>query len=265
MPTTNFKYKTVDASEEKYGKGFTLNSLKKSDFAKFGPPLLGLGDIAKEGRYVQALVAFLDLEDFTDFCNQVDSHLVIPEFMTRYIGWVFESLAEKSKEGEDGDTIRIWGSLPFYMKFLGDGLLFMWDTQYSGGHQGICNIVGHLYKLGIDYKSKFLPLVSKHVSKPPTKLRCGVARGQVVSVGENEDYVGSCINIASRLQKLSLLSFAISRRGLDLQREPCPAFWKAFRLVKTSLHGIGDEELIYVLRTELDSLPEEGKALFSEP
>jgi len=265
MPTTYFKYTRVKASEEKYGKGFGLNSLKKRDFNKFGPPLLGLGDISKEGRYVQALVAFLDLEGFTEFCNQVDSHLVIPEFMTRYIGWVFECLAEKAKEGEDGDRIQLWGSLPFYMKFLGDGLLFMWDTQYIGHLNGILNVVGHLYDLGMEYQSKFLPQVRKHVSKPPTKLRCGVARGQVISVGEKEDYVGSCINIASRLQKLSLLSFAVSRRGLELDHEPCGSRWKAFALVETSLRGIGDQELIYVLKKELDSLPAEEKALFTQP
>ena len=214
MPTTNFKYERVSAPVEKYGSGFGLNSLKKSDFAKFGPPLLGLGDISKEGKYVQALVAVCDLEGFTDFCNQVDSHLVIPEFMTRYLDWLFEALASQAKEGEDGDKIRIWGSLPFYMKFLGDGMLFMWDTQYSGGPSGIRNIVWHLTTLVRLYESEFLPEVRKHVSKPPGKLRCGVARGQVISVGDDADYVGSCINIASRLQKLSLLSFAVSRRGL---------------------------------------------------
>jgi class 3 adenylate cyclase len=262
MPTTKFDYIRVTAPEDKYGKGFSLNSLKKSDFDKFGPPLLGLGDISKEGKYVQALVAFCDLEGFTDFCNQVDSHLVIPEFLTRYIDWVFNYLADATKEGEDGDTIRIWGSLPFYMKFLGDGLLFMWDTQYSGGYTGIRNIVLRIYELGIAYQSEFLPQIKKHVSKPPTKLRCGVARGQVVSVGENEDYVGSCINIASRLQKLSLLSFAVSRRGIDLHREPFTSVWKEFDLVKTSLRGIGDQELVYALKKELDSLPEEEKPLF---
>ena len=141
MPTTDFDYTRVKAPKDKYGEGFSLNALKKGDFEKFHPDLLGLGDISKEGRYVQALVAFCDLEGFTDFCNQVDSHLVIPEFMTRYIQWVFDYLAEELKEGAETDTIRIWGSLPFYMKFLGDGLLFMWDTQYSGGPNGIRNMV----------------------------------------------------------------------------------------------------------------------------
>jgi class 3 adenylate cyclase len=209
MPATNFTYIRVKAPEEKYGKGFALNTLSKSDFAKFGPPLLGLGDISKEGKYLQALVAFFDLQGFTDFCNQVDSHLVIPEFMTRYIDWIFKSLAYKFKEGEETDKIRIWGSLPCYVKFLGDGLLFMWNTQYSGGWSGIRNIVARLWALTKEYESEFYPDIVECVSKPPTKLRCGIARGQVISVGEDQDYVGSCINIASRLQKLSLLSFAI--------------------------------------------------------
>jgi hypothetical protein len=84
-------------------------------------------------------------------------------------------------------------------------------------------------------------------------------------VGQNEDYVGSCINIASRLQKLSLLSFAVSRRGIDLHKEPFTSVWKKFDLVKTSLRGIGDQELVYALKKELDSLPEEEKALFVQP
>src|SRR5208337_1025685 len=141
MPATHFSYTRVKAPEEKYGKGSTLNSLKKSDFDTFGPSLLGLGDISTEGKYVQALVAFLDLEGFTDFCNQVDSHLVIPEFMTRYIAWVFDTITTQAKEGEEGDRVRIWGSLPFYMKFLGDGLLLMWDTEYSGSWTGIRNMI----------------------------------------------------------------------------------------------------------------------------
>jgi class 3 adenylate cyclase len=261
VPTTDFRYTRVPVP----GKTSTVNSLKKKDFEKFGPGLLGLGDISKEGRYVQALAAVFDLEGFTDFCNQVDSHLVIPEFMTRYIAWVFDSLAKKSKQGEDGDNVRIWGSLPFFMKFLGDSLLFMWDTQYFRGPNGIRNVIYFLYQLTVEYQSKFLPDIRKHVSKPPTKLRCGVARGQIVSVGEDEDYVGSCINIASRLQKLSLLSFAISRRGIDIHKEPYASRWKAFSLVQTSLRGIGDEELIFALTTELDSLPEEERILFKQP
>ena len=38
------------------------------------------------------------------------------------------------------------------------------------------------------------------VSEPPPVLRCGLARGTVFSVGNRSDFVGSCINMAARLQ-----------------------------------------------------------------
>jgi class 3 adenylate cyclase len=199
----NLRYRRVPADEEKYGKGFSLNSISNVEFQSFNQSLLGLGDISKRGEYVQALAAFLDLEGFTDFSNQVDSHLVVPEFMTQYLTWTFNSLSELFKEGESDGRVRVWGSLPFYAKFLGDGLLFLWDTEFSGGESGTLNIVDRLFRLTKSYRTNLLPELRKHVSKPPQRVRCGIARGQVMTVGDGEDFVGSCLNIASRLQKLS--------------------------------------------------------------
>ncbi|MDQ1591493.1 MAG: hypothetical protein QOG71_2120 [Pyrinomonadaceae bacterium] len=265
MARTDFRYKDVDADEAKYGKGFGFNSLSKAEFASFNPSILGLGDISKEGKYVQALAAFYDLEGFTSFSNQVDSHLVIPEFLTRYIDWLFRVLAEKFKEDETEDRITIWGSLPFYAKFLGDGILFLWDTEYSRSASGIREIVKFLHEISKEYRSDFLKDIRKHVSKPPNKLRCGVARGQIISIGDGNDYVGSCINIASRLQKLSQLSFAISRRGFDLSQIPEVKYWQRFILKKVELRGIGDEELVYVDQQEFENLPATQRRAFKDP
>jgi class 3 adenylate cyclase len=101
--------------------------------------------------------------------------------------------------------------------------------------------------------------VRKHVSKPPSRLRCGVARGQIVAVGNGHDFVGPSLNIASRLQKLSSLSFAVSRRGIDLSKI------KRFVLKRVELQGIGDQELVYVLKSEFNKLPLKGRKLFKEP
>jgi len=222
-----------------------------------------LGDISRRGQYTQALVAFLDPEGFTDFSNQVDSHLVVPEFMKTYLSWIFSSISETFKEGETEDTVRIWGSLPFFAKFLGDGLLFIWDTEYSGGASGIQNIVLNLLDVTESYKSELLPTLKKSVSKPPSRVRCGIARGQIMTVGDGNDFVGSCLNIASRLQKLSMLSFAISRRGIDLTRgKRAP---KEFVIKKVELRGIGKEELVYVRKSELEALPAKERKLFKEP
>lgn len=263
MGRLDLHYKRVPADEKKYGKGYSLNSLSHSEFRSFNESILGLGDISRRGEYTQALAAFLDLEGFTDFGNQVDSHLVIPEFMKAYLAWIFSSISEMFKEGESEDRVRIWGSLPFYAKFLGDGLLFLWNTEFAVSESGIRNIVLRLFRLTESYKNKLLPNLKKSVSKPPSRVRCGIARGQIMTVGDGNDFVGSCLNIASRLQKLSMLSFAISRRGIDLTKNKVLA--KEFVLKQVELRGIGKEELVYVRDSELRVLPAKERKFFKEP
>jgi hypothetical protein len=67
--------------------------------------------------------------------------------------------------------------------------------------------------------------------------------------------------MASRLQKLGSLSFAVSRRGLD-PAECMPANQKHFIVKKTSIRGIGDDELIILPKSDFDALPEQDKKLF---
>lgn len=262
MPNVELHYKRKEADPKIYGPGFILYSLSHEEFKKFNPSVLGLGDLALDGKYINALTAFLDLQGFTDFCNQVDSHLVIPEFLTKYLDWLFKNIAQKFTEGDYGDHVKIWGSLPFYAKFLGDGILFIWNTDQSGELSGLKNITGKLLEVTDLYKSDFLPIIEKSVSKPPKLLRCGVARGQIISIGNGEDYVGSCINMASRLQKISLLTFAISRRGFDFEKFKGHQIDSLFELKKYSIRGIGSEELIYIRKDEFKGLPKEEKEKF---
>jgi len=254
MAKLDLQYKRVPI-----GGGLSQNSLSVEDFQKFNASILGLGDIERKGTYCQTLVAFFDLEGFTNFANQVDAHLVIPDFLARYLSWLFSAIADEFKEGEKSGRVRIWGSLPFFAKFLGDGVLFLWNTDLSGGESGIRNIVRELHKITGRYSKECLPDVRKHVSKPSSRLRCGVARGQIVAVGNGHDFVGPSLNIASRLQKLSSLSFAVSRRGIDLSKI------KRFVLKRVELQGIGDQELVYVLKSEFNKLPLKERKLFKEP
>jgi hypothetical protein len=262
MATIDLDYKRLKADPKKYGKGYSLNSLTYKEFEKFNPSVLGLGDLSKSSKSIDALVAFMDLQGFTDFCNQVDSHLVIPEFLTKYLEWLFKSIVNISKEGEYKTHVKIWGSLPFYSKFLGDGILFIWKTENSGGVNGLFNISRHLLKITNLYKSEFLPTIKHSVVKPPIILRCGIARGQIITVGDGNDFVGSCINIAARIQKVSLLSFAISRRGFDLDTVKESEFYTLLTLKKYPIRGIGSEELIYVRKDEFKKLPPIEKEQF---
>jgi hypothetical protein len=100
MPAIPLRYRD-DSGCSSPERGPAFNRLLREDFNAFGPAVLGLGDLARDGAYVQALAAFFDLEGFTDFCSQVDSHLVIPEFLSRYLNWLFRGLAEEFRESED--------------------------------------------------------------------------------------------------------------------------------------------------------------------
>ena len=267
MPHIAFNYSQAAGDLFKYGSGFTFNALSKADFARFDPSVLGLGDISRDGEYSQALVAFFDLEGFTDFCGQVDSHLVIPEFLSRYLSWLFQTLAEQFRESTDETTVKLWGSLPFYAKFLGDGILFIWNTDLCRGFPGTVNIAQNLLAVTALYADRFLADIRKAVSNPPGRLRCGIARGQVISIGGGADYVGSCINVASRLQKLSNLSFAVSRRGFDLSEAPDnEGSLRSFLVLKrTAVRSIGKQELVYIRRDEFAALSPSEQQEFRDP
>jgi hypothetical protein len=87
----------------------------------------------------------------------------------------------------------------------------------------------------------------------------------VFSVGNGEDFVGPCINIASRLQKMSSLTFCLSRRGFDIEKH-MPAETSAKYLLKSvALRGIGEDELVWVRKEEFIELTDEDKALLKTP
>jgi len=267
VPKLTFRYFQAAADPSRYGPDVTFNAISKQDFATFNPAVLGLGDISQDGENIQALAAFFDLDGFTNFCNQLDSHLVIPEFMTRYLNWLFRTLSDEFRESVEGEAVRLWSPLPFYAKFLGDGILFLWATDRCGGLPGKVNIAQSLLCITNAYASQFLPDIRRAVSKPPSRLRCGIALGQITSLGGGADYVGSCINAAARLQKLNQLSFAISRRGLDLSESPdVEGSLRSFLVLKrTAIRSIGLNELVYIRKDEFEALSPADKSEFCEP
>src|SRR4030065_2165917 len=72
------------------------------------------------------------------------------------------------------------------------------------------------------------------------------------------DFVGPCINISTRLQKMSDLSFAFSARGVDLNVFH-PSYHEVFVKKQVAIRGIGDNELIYISREGFDKLPKDLK------
>lgn len=245
--------------EFKYGKkqnpdGFWDYTLSTSDFKRFDPSLLALGDISRDGEYFEALAAIFDLEAFTSFCNQIDPHLVIPEFLNAFVNWLFQAVAKEFVRKVNDDEIRFWCQLPFFAKFMGDGVLFLWNTSNLTIKNNLGNIVIGLSNICQDYIDNFRPSIKTNITRPPTKLRCGIARGQVISLGAGSDFVGPCINVASRLQKLGRFSFAFSRRGFGLEKYFAKHRFSEYVLIKCPIRGVGDEELVYVRANEFNVL-----------
>jgi len=246
------------------GQKIKLVTLTGEQFDRFNPAALDLGDVSLPSKQVEALAAMFDLSGFTNFCSQVDPHLAVPEYLSRFLNWLFGEIKEGLlRESHEGDKI-LWASLPFLAKFTGDGVLFLWNTKDMGGAE-ICNVVTSLWEICANYEREFYPIIKRLVAQPPKVLRCGISRGMVVSVGDGEDYVGPCINIAARLQKLSSLTFCFSRRGFDIEKHMPEETAMKYVLKSVALRGIGEDELVWVRGEEFDNLRDEDKALFRSP
>lgn len=260
--------------------------IKRERFDQFTANVLDLGDLTTPTRDVDAIAAIFDLAGFTKFCTQIDPQLAISEYLAAFLDWLFatvkrESLVDESdlasgttpkrkrKAGartalKDDGSIPTFAMLPFFAKFMGDGMLFLWNT--SGlTEQTICSVPAILMQVCASYELEFLPKIAFTVADPPEMLRCGIARGKVFSVGNGNDFVGPCINMASRLQKLGAMQIAFSRRGFNADKFMDAHMRGHFVLKMAPIREIGENELVYIDKDHFDNLPDGEKALFEEP
>ncbi len=225
---------------------------------KFNPAMLDLGNLNTPCEEKGAIAAVFDITDFTKFCNQVDAYLEIPRFLNYFLKWFFDCIVQGLTEEDDGEKSTFWADLPMLVKFLGDGLLIVWNTQRVAADQA-CRLVATLYNICRAYSNDFYPQINTVVNKPPGILRCGIARGRVFSIGNGRDYVGHCINNASRLSHMDGLTFAFPHRGFQV-REYLPEKYAKFFVQKyVDIKGVGENEMVWVVREEFERLPEEKK------
>ena len=251
-------FKTTYTSIVKDGKKISI--VDKKLFDSFNEDILGLGNIESSSQQINALSVIFDLEGFTDFCKQIDPQLAVPEYLSKFLKWIFIEIKKETSNKEYPEGIDTWSDLPFLSKYLGDGLLFLWDTK-TMDPQNILNVIISMYEICQDYKNNFLPSISKSIVSPPTNLRCGIARGAIYSVGNGSDFVGPCINMSARLQSLHSLSFCFSRRGLNPE-DMSELYSELFTTKKTDIRGIGTDELVCVVKSEFDKLNSTDKSKF---
>ncbi len=238
--------------------------LKAEVFGAFNPSMLGLGDVKKEAEAIPAISAIFDLQGFTNFCKQIEPELSVPAFLSAFLDWMFDSIKEETKESAQDGAVLMYHDLPFYAKFLGDGLLLVWSAKGMGA-VAQHNLIISLHRICEKYRKVFLPKMRKKVVEPPDRLRCGIAKGTVLSVGDGNDFVGSCINLAARLQKLPGLTFSFAARGFDPESRWEPDTLKNWTLKIASIRGIGENELVYVRTAEYSKLTGPDKDFFRDP
>ena len=123
----------------------------------------------------------------------------------------------------------------------------------------------HQFKICHLYLSEFLPAMKKKVCDPPDALRCGITKGTIYSVGNGNDFVGPCINLATRLQKLPGARFAFARRGFDPESIWEKKWLDQWILKKVAIRGMGNEELVYLRKDNFDKMMDEDKAFYHDP
>jgi class 3 adenylate cyclase len=228
---------------------------------RFNPSMLNLGDISTPCREKEAVAAVFDLTGFTAFCSQVDSYLAIPRFLSDFLEWFFYSIRDGLSEEDFGNRRSVWADFPLLVKFLGDGILLVWSARRMTEDQ-ICRIVTTLFEICRSYRRDFYPRVSQAVNKPPAVLRCGVARGKVFTIGDGKDFVGHCINTASRLSQLGPITFCFPHRGFQVREKMSPEYLRLFVPKYISIRGVGDNELVWVVKEEYERLTANRKGLF---
>ncbi|MGD0780339.1 MAG: hypothetical protein ABR954_06150 [Dehalococcoidales bacterium] len=237
-----------------------LKLLTNDILNKFNPTILGLGDVNTPCEEIEAVAAVFDLSSFTAFCNQVDAYLAIPSFLNNFFDWFFGSIIYGLTDEDDGRTY-FWADLPILVKFTGDGIVVVWNARRMKEDQ-VCRLAATLYNICYAYRQDFYPQINRVVNKPPSVLRCGVARGKVFSIGNGHDYIGHCINTASRLSHLNPLTFCFPHRGFAVQEYMPPEYAELFVPKYVAIRGVGDNELVWVVKEEFDNLPERNKMQF---
>ncbi|MBC8010635.1 MAG: hypothetical protein H7067_11130 [Burkholderiales bacterium] len=239
--------------------------MTKDGLDKFNPHILGLGNLSTPSKAIPAIAAVFDLEGFTYFCGQIEPQLSVPAYLNKFLTWLLEQIKTETIRKAHEQGAELWHPLPFFIKFMGDGLLILWNASDIDPAQAR-NLVVSMNTICDSYEDTLLPKINASIVAPPTGLRCGIARGTVFSVGDEADYIGSCINMAARLQKLPGVSFALNRRGFEIDDEDAVDYFRdAIVTKKVNIRGIGSAELVCILESDYAKMSANDKASYKTP
>lgn len=251
---SNFVISKTDFHCHDFG-GECFPAIPSAKFRSFNESILGLGDISEPTQTKEVISVVFDLEGFTNYCSEAGTPQQIATFLNEFLIWIFSAFRLKNCFKSDSNYVSLNSSFPFFSKFMGDGVMFLFDTSSFNDSKGIHNIPVQMKEICELYLSDFFRNAVTKYPHIPAKLRCGIAQGSVQSLGN--DYVGICINCSARLQKLDSFSFCFSLNGFDITKVGKNP--QKYLAILAPIRGIGEKELIGVLKSDYEKLSDDLK------
>lgn len=223
-------------------------------------------------RPKRALVLVYDLQAFSLFFNQPD----VQDYVPKFLNLVSSAMSVLFQGGDQfwlpNTTPRELAALPvrpMHEKFLGDGALYLWveNTDHKLSEDFVGTLANRLWNFKNEYR-QFIRHAAQDlpVLELPPGIRFGLAGGTVYELGRagtrRKEYIGVCVNLASRLQKYcpDLNFIASARIGLSAERLAQDGY---IRVVATQIRGF-PKEIVIVDKGELEALkPETRERYFS--
>jgi|APEBP8051072661_1049379.scaffolds.fasta_scaffold00111_83 hypothetical protein len=210
-----------------------------------------------------------DLEGFSKFFNQPDVQDYIPSFLNHVSNAVSVCLYGGIAYWMDEEEDRTLSALELrvsHEKFMGDGALYILlppagETDFDQTWlQILCNRLWNL-------KNNFAKIITRAlddvpVVEVPQRIRFGLSRGAVYELKKKDtsarEYIGFCINQASRLQSYCPeLGFIASARLRISEKELKEHGYR--KVIATRIKGFPNE-LVVVDGEEFDELDASVKA-----
>jgi hypothetical protein len=224
----------------------------------------------KADRPTTGLALIFDISGFTNFFNKPDLQF----YITKYINHIIECVEICLYGGYDywtqGPTDTDPLSLkPSLRKFLGDGMLYIWENMEDEPPESYFKIilVNRLWML-----QTYIEKINNNlyndipIGDLPKTIKFGLAQGSIYRLTETDggiDFIGPCINLASRLVKYCPeLNFICSAR-LDLDKKAMEDEGY-FKIIAKELRSF-ENEIVIIDKNDYSKLKKEDQdRLFKE-
>lgn len=222
---------------------------------------------AEASRARDGIAMIYDIAGFSAFFNQPDVHKYMPKYLNHvancidvcvFGGDAYWMLKPEAKKME---PLQL---LPDHRKFLGDGALYIWAPPKSEQLTSafIVYLANRLWNVQRSFKLINAACADEiPFFELPSGIRFGLARGTVFELSltdsHEKEYIGICVNLASRLDKYCAgLNFIASAR-LDIPKTEIEKHGYC-KTVATNIKGF-PKEVVVVDKNEYKQLDESLK------